>query len=83
MRLGIPKINDIITHLKVSGIIAKVTGTSDSYKFSAPQLVNYCINMQLDFCIEETLELVKQSEEAGHTISSDPNHEDEPLITSY
>jgi hypothetical protein len=83
MRLGIPKINDIITHLKVSGIIARIPGTSDNYKFSAPQLVNYCISMQLDFCIEESLELVKQSEEAGITLSSEPDHDDEPLITSY
>jgi hypothetical protein len=82
--LGIPGIVGIITHLKVSGIISRVAGTSDKYQFSAPQLVNYCIAMELDFCIAEALDLVKQSEEAGETISSEPlNPEDEPLITSY
>jgi AAA+ ATPase superfamily predicted ATPase len=84
IRLGIPKIADIITHLKVSGIIAKVPGASDRYQFSAPQLVNYCVGMELDFCIAETLELVKQSEDAGQILSSEPRtHEDEPLITSF
>ena len=82
--LGIPKIADIITHLKVSGIIAKAPGTSDRYQFSAPQLVNYCIGMDLDFCIEDQLERVMRGEEEGQTLSSEPiNPEEEPLISNY
>lgn len=81
--LGVPKIADIITHLKVSGIITKVPGGADKYQFSAPQLVNYCIGMELDFCIAESLDVVKQSGDAGMLLSSEPRAiQEDDLITS-
>lgn len=62
IKLGIPTITWIITNLKVSGIIVEVGGTSDRYRFSASQLVNYCVGLDLLFCIEESLELVREQE---------------------
>lgn len=62
INLGVPAVTTLITHLRVSGIITSVSGTSDTYRFSAPQLINYCVGLDLDFCIQESLELIKKQE---------------------
>lgn len=70
LRLGLREIEGITTNLRVSGIVAPVSGAFASYRFAAPQLVNYCITLKLDFCIEKALERIKESE---LTIWSDPD----------
>jgi type II secretory pathway predicted ATPase ExeA len=74
--LGIRHIDGIIHNLKVSGIISPVVGAHQKFRFSAPQLANYFIGINLKFCIEHTLERVRESpENAG--VWTEPS-EDEP-----
>ncbi|MDT5062664.1 MAG: hypothetical protein QOH63_3123 [Acidobacteriota bacterium] len=76
INLGIREINDIITNLKVSGVIALVTGRMDKYRFSSPQLVNYCVSLKLEFCIKKTLERIKDCPEKIRTLYSEPEEAD-------
>jgi hypothetical protein len=79
IKVGIPEINGIITNLKFSGIIGQVAGATDKYRFSAPQLVNYCVGLELDFCIEESLELVRTE---GQTLWNEPKSLDDDSVSS-
>jgi len=49
----------IITNLKVSGIVSLVPGTEESYRFSAPRLVDYCLTLNLNYCIEQAMERMR------------------------
>jgi hypothetical protein len=74
--LGIRHIDGIIHNLKVSGIISGVVGAHQKFRFSAPQLANYFIGINLKFCIEHTLERVRESPENAD-VWTEPS-EDEP-----
>lgn len=76
INLGIREINDIITNLKVSGVIALVAGRMDKYRFSSPQLVNYCVSLKLEFCIKKTLERLKDCPEEIRSLYSEPEEAD-------
>ena len=76
INLGIREINDIITNLKVSGVIALVTGRIDKYRFSSPQLVSYCVSLKLEFCIKKTLERIKDCPEEIRSLYSEPEEAD-------
>jgi hypothetical protein len=80
LRLGIREIEGITTNLKVSGIVAPVSGSFARYRFAAPQLVNYCIALKLDFCIEKALERIKEAPDGELTIWSDPDQAEDDRI---
>lgn len=77
IKFFIPEITAIITNLKHSGIISQVGGVVNKYRFSAPQLVNYCVGLDLDFCIEATRERLKLE---GQTLWHEPDASEEPII---
>jgi hypothetical protein len=52
----------IITNLKVSGIVSQVPGPTEGYRFSAPRLVDYCLALNLNRCIEQAMERVRDQE---------------------
>jgi hypothetical protein len=56
---GARDVADIITNLKVSGIISLAPGTTESYRFSAPRLVDYCLTLDLNRCVEQAMERVR------------------------
>jgi len=62
-------ISGLISNLKSSGIITQVTGRTEKYRFSAPQLVNYCVGINLKFSIENALERANSSDD---TLWSEP-----------
>lgn len=74
--LDLRHIDGIIHNLKVSGIISPVVGAHQKFRFSAPQLANYFIGIDLKFCIENTLQRVRESPENAGVWTELP--EDEP-----
>lgn len=67
MDLSARDVAAIITNLKVSGIISLVPGATEQYRFSAPRLVDYCLALNLNHCIEQAMERVRdlESHETG------------------
>ena len=65
--LGARDVAAIITNLKVSGIVSLVPGSEESYRFSAPRLVDYCLTLNINHCIEQAMERVRDEDfvEAG------------------
>jgi CHAT domain-containing protein len=59
------EIGAIITSLKVSGIISPAPGKAESYRFSVPRLINYCVALSLGYCIEQAMARVKDQESAA------------------
>jgi hypothetical protein len=59
--LQIGDLQGVIHNLKVSGIITPVIGAFERFRFSAPQLVNYVVALDLAFCIENALERAREA----------------------
>ena len=57
--LGARDVAAIITNLKVSGIVSLVPGAEETYRFTAPRLVDYCLTLNLDVFIEKAIERVR------------------------
>jgi hypothetical protein len=67
IELGALEIATIITNLKASGIVSAVSGAEERYRFSAPRLVDYCLALNLNYCIEQAKERLRDENtlEAG------------------
>ena len=59
--LELRDIHGVINNLKVSGIVTPVVGPHERFRFSAPQLVNYIVGLDLKFCIEKALERAREA----------------------
>jgi hypothetical protein len=64
--------------LKVSGIITPVIGVHERFRFSAPQLVNYVVALDLPFCIENALERAREA--AGDGVWTQPPEESKSVL---
>lgn len=58
-RLGMRELHNIVENLEVAGFIAPVKEGGKQFTFCVPQLVRYCVDMNLEVCIETALERVQ------------------------
>lgn len=79
--LELRNINGIINNLKVSGIITPVIGPHERFRFSAPQLVNYIVGLDLKFCIEKALERARDSASEEGVWTEPPEESKSVILT--
>lgn len=79
INLDLQHLSAMITNLKVSGIIAPLSGRREQYRFSAPQLVGYCLSMNLDFCIAKAQEAVQANGDVDFALWTTPEGSDDDL----
>lgn len=59
LSLDVKQLREIMQNLIIGGYISDVKGAPSRFRFSLPQLVRYCLSMDLEFLKEKTLQKVK------------------------
>jgi ATPase domain predominantly from Archaea len=64
---GEDKVDGVTTNLVVSGILMKVTGGVQTFRFASPMLAAYCKGLNLDMSIEKALKEVEKQPDLYYT----------------